>query len=151
MRIPLRLEGFEDHHLAIETAGFFRGARILIDDQAPPRGQRPNHYVLRRSDGFKIVAELRQSFLDPVPRLLVDGRPITLAEPLPPIQWLWSGLPVALMFVGGALGGAIGVAAFWTNLRVFRSEFSGPEKYILCLSATPEPRPRRARAGRMPS
>jgi hypothetical protein len=131
MRIPVTLEGFEDRDLQVETAGFLRGSRILLEGQLPPKGPRRNTYVLRRSDGFKVVAELRESVFDPVPRLLVDGQPVKLAEPLSAFQFIWSGLPLLLIFIGGAVGGAIGAMAFWTNTRLFRSGFSASEKYIL--------------------
>jgi hypothetical protein len=131
MRIPLDLDGFEDHEVVVETAGLLSNAKILLDGKRAPKGSKRNTYVLRSTYGFKVIIELKQSIFDPVPRLIVDGYPIKYTEALSPIQWIWSGLPMVLIIIGGAIGGAFGATAFWINMRVFRGDMSEIEKYIL--------------------
>jgi Sec-independent protein secretion pathway component TatC len=52
-------------------------------------------------------------------------------EPLDWFAWIWSGIPLILFFVGGVLSTLFGILAFAFNVRVFRSERSNREKYLL--------------------
>lgn len=131
MKIPIELVGFEGQDLTLETAGMFKRARIIINDKPAAKGSKRDQFVINDNNGFKVVVQLQQSFFDPVPKLVVDGQSIKLAKPLNTLQWIWSAIPIVLVFVGGAIGGAIGAGAFWINLRVFRSEMGALEKYVL--------------------
>jgi hypothetical protein len=84
-----------------------------------------------------VIAEVSPVFLDPVPRLVIDGQKILLAKPLNFFQWVWSGIPILLMFIGGMIGGFIGATAFWINTRIFRSnEIGEVEKFVLTGAVT---------------
>ena len=131
MIIPINLVGFEGQDLTLETAGFFKGARILVDGKPAAKGSKRDQYVIYDNNAFKVVVQLKQSFLDPVPKLIVDGQSLQLAKPLNILQWIWSAIPVVLVFIGGAIGGGIGAGGFWINMRVFRSEMGAFEKYVL--------------------
>ena len=48
-------------------------------------------------------------------------------------QIAWALLPVGLVGVGGALGGACGVAAAAVNLKVMQSARGSARKYLLCV------------------
>jgi hypothetical protein len=66
-----------------------------------------------------------------VPQLVVEGNVISLVEPLKWYHWAWGGLPIVLVFVGGALGGIAGFTAFAVNSRIFRADLGGFEKFAL--------------------
>jgi len=129
MIIPIELVGFEE--VTVETAGLIRGARIIIDGKPAAKGSKRDQYVIYDNNGFKVVVQLKQSFVDPIPKLVVDGQLIRLAKPLNALQWIWSAIPMVLIFIGGGVGGAIGAVAFWINMRVFRSEMGAFEKFVL--------------------
>jgi hypothetical protein len=131
MRIPFQLEGHTGQVLEVETAGWFSGPKLLLDGQQAPKGPKRNQYLLPREGGFKQLVQLKQVFIDPVPQIIVDDEVIQLIQPLSLVQWIWSGLPIILIFMGGAIGGAVGGAAFWVNTRIFRSDMSTTERYIL--------------------
>lgn len=131
MRLPLKLEGFTGHTLEIESAGWFSPARLFIDGQPARKGPKRNQYLVPLDNGAQKVIQLKQVFIDPVPQVLVDGNVVQVVEPLGVLQWIWSALPIVLIFLGGAIGGAVGGAAFWINTRIFRSEMSAIEQYIL--------------------
>jgi hypothetical protein len=80
---------------------------------------------------MEIVARLRSNGIDPVPRLEVDGKAIELARPLKWYEYLWIGLPVLLIFAGGALGALIGLTATYCNAHVLRSERGVASRYAL--------------------
>jgi hypothetical protein len=131
MRIPLEINGVSGS-LEVEPAGWFRPARLFLDGQPAPKGPKRNQYLISQDDGISKLLQLKQVFIDPVPQVLLDGELIQLAEPLSVFQWIWSAIPIVLIFLGGAIGGGIGGAAFWINTRIFRSEMSNTEQYILC-------------------
>jgi hypothetical protein len=131
MTYPLFIPGFENHDIEIEPSGLIRGPRLLLDGKSAPRGSKRHQYVLTLPDGSKSVVHLKPSILDPVPKVIVDGDQIEVVEPLSAIQLIWSGLPIIMLFIGGAIGGLIGGGAYWINILVFRSEMSVAEKYIL--------------------
>jgi hypothetical protein len=102
-----------------------------MDGQPAPKGPKRNQYLITRDDGNKQLVKLKQVLIDPVPQVILDGEVIELVEPLSVLQWIWSAIPILLVFFGGAIGGGIGGATFWINTRIFRSEMSSVEQYIL--------------------
>ena len=79
------------------------------------KGAKRGEYLIQRDDGSEAIAKLKYRFLDPVPNVVVDEAEIKVVEPLQWYQWLWAGLPILLVFGGGALGGALGFLA--ANIR----------------------------------
>jgi hypothetical protein len=124
-------EGFEGRQLVVESAGFFSGPRLMLDGQPASKGPKRGQLLLRRNDGVDVIAQLRNVFVDPIPQVTVDGKTIKLAEPLPWYVWVWSGLPILLAFMGGALGAGLGMAAMMINGRVFRTDMHGALKFAI--------------------
>ena len=54
-----------------------------------------------------------------LPQLIVDGQTIHVAEPLKWYVWVWSGLPIMLIFIGGAIGALAGIIGFSINTNIF--------------------------------
>jgi hypothetical protein len=131
MQHYVHAEGFEGRQLIVESSGFFSGPRLMLDGQPASKGPKRGQLLLRRNDGVDVIAQLRGVFVDPIPQVTVDGKTIKIAEPLPWYIWLWSGLPIVLLFIGGALGGGLGAAAMMINGRVFRTDMHGGLKFAL--------------------
>lgn len=66
--------------------------------------------------------EVKTGGLDFIPKVAVDGKPLLLAPPLPGWQQGVALLPFALVFVGGAIGGALGAVAAMTNIQIFHKK-----------------------------
>lgn len=130
MSYPVTLPGFEGQEIVVEPAGLFSGPKLMVNRQPAPKGKERGEMLVRRNDGKDVVFTFRNNFLD-VPALLVDGKPLELVEPLKWYEWVWNGLPVVLVFMGGAIGALIGILAVTFNLRVFRSSQNPLMKYIL--------------------
>jgi hypothetical protein len=79
----------------------------------------------------EVPAKFKGVLLDPVPQVVIDGQVIRVVEPLRWYQWIWAGLPILLIFGGGAIGGALGFLATSVNTRIFRSEMDGFAQYGL--------------------
>jgi hypothetical protein len=131
MQHYVNAEGFEGRQLIVESAGWFSGPRLLLDGQPAPKGPKRGQLLLRRNDGVDVIAQLRGVFVDPIPQVTVDGKTIKIAEPLPWYVWVWSGLPLVLLFMGGALGGGLGAMAMTINGRVFRADMHSALKFAI--------------------
>lgn len=46
-------------------------------------------------------------------------------------EYLWAGLPLLLVLVGGAIGGLVGATAANYNVKLFRSDTPKVTKYVL--------------------
>jgi hypothetical protein len=131
MQHYIHVEGFEGRQLIVESAGFLSGPRLLLDGQPASKGPKRGQLLLRRNDGSDVIAQLRGVFVDPIPQVTIDGKTIKIAEPLPWYVWLWSGLPILLLFIGGALGGGLGAAAMMINGRIFRTDMHSALKFAI--------------------
>jgi hypothetical protein len=131
MQHYVQAEGFEGRQLVVESSGFFSGPRLLLDGQPATKGPKRGQLLLRRNDGVDVIAQLRSVFIDPIPQITIDGKTIKIAEPLPWYIWVWSGFPLVLLFIGGALGGGLGAAAMMINGRVFRTDMPGALKFAI--------------------
>jgi hypothetical protein len=132
MRYPVRLEGFEGQTIEIQPGGLFSGPKVLVNRQPAPKGNRRLDVILRRSDGTNVVATLKhRAFGLDVPQLVVDGKTIEVARPLKWYAWVWSALPLLLVFAGGALGGVAGFFGLTINAKIFHSQMNGLVKFVL--------------------
>lgn len=129
MQYPVPVEGFDRKRLLVETPGFFSSARLMLDGQPAPKGPKRGEYLLHRDDGTEVTAKLKNLFLDPIPQVVIDNQVTQIVEPLRWYQWLWAGLPILLIFSGGALGGALGFVAISFNTRIFRSDLDTATQY----------------------
>lgn len=132
MNYPLTVAGFEGRALMLQTSSFFAGPKLLLDGFPAPKGPKRGQFALLRNDGSQAIAELnRSNFLDPVPKVMIDGITLAVVQPLKWYQWVWAGIPILLLFIGGALGGLTGAIATGINSRIFRSALHPFAKYAL--------------------
>jgi hypothetical protein len=132
MNYPITLEGFEGQTIDVQTAGFLTGPKLLINGQPASKGPKRGQMLLRRNDGRDVIAIWKPQFLGlDVPQLAVDGKTIQVAEPLPWYVWVWSALPIILIFIGGALGALAGLVGFSISTSIFRSSLPGVAKFGL--------------------
>src|SRR6266571_1917844 len=86
---------------------------------------------LRENSGQEREIRLKTNGLDPVPKVQIGGQAIELARPLAWYEYVWMGIPIALVFVGGGLGALFGLAAVYSSARIFRSDRGTASKYGL--------------------
>jgi hypothetical protein len=137
MTYKLDVDGFEGQTIEVVPPGILSGARLLVDGQKAEKGDTFGQMQLTRNDGRVVAAFWVPSFygLD-IPKINIDGKVIDVATPLKWFEWVWAALPIALIFVGGALGGLAGIVAATVNATIFRSSESPTMKFILsaCVS-----------------
>jgi hypothetical protein len=129
MDVPIEHEAFAGRGLALRSGGMFSGPRLLIDG-AEVKGKRLR-FSLRDNTGNTREVRLRSNGFDPIPKVEIEGRTLVLARPLAWYEYAWMGLPIVLVFAGGALGVLFGLSAVYTSARVFRGDGSATAKYGL--------------------
>lgn len=127
--IPVQIEGFEGHRLAVQPAGWFSGPKLLVDGIAIKRQK--GRYLLQDDAGNQVEAKLRYIFVDPIPKLEIGRKSIQLVPPLKWYEYVWiCFVPILLMLRGGALGGLFACFAVTGSSRVFRSDRAVFLKYL---------------------
>jgi hypothetical protein len=81
--------------------------------------------------GAETLIQMKFNLIDPVPTLKIDEETIKLVESLRWYEYAWGGLPILLVYAGGALGGLVGGVATIANGRIFRSDRTTVAKYGL--------------------
>ncbi|MEM7335015.1 MAG: hypothetical protein AAF490_23260 [Chloroflexota bacterium] len=133
MQYPISINGFESQNIVVESAGMMSGPKLLVNGQPASAGPKRGQFSLRRDDGSEVVASWKAGLgtMGGVPQLVVGDEVITVTEPLKWYEIVWSALPMALIILGGLIGGLVGAAAFAANSRIFQSEQSGAMKFII--------------------
>ena len=129
MDIPVTLPGMEGQNLALRLAGTFTGAKLTLNGE--PVAKENGFFQVRSNAGYTLAVKFKSRFLDPIPNLVVGGQTIEVAPPLAWYQYVWMGLPILLVFAGGAIGGFCGGMAAAISSRIFRSDRSDGVKYAL--------------------
>lgn len=130
MKYLINLPGFEGQTIELQSAGLLTGAKLLVDGQPAPKGQKRGEMLLRRNDGKDVVVRFKGIFLD-VPVLLVDDELVQVAEPLKWYEWGWNCLPILIVVGGGAIPFLISFIALSLNLKIFRQQQTTLAKYGL--------------------
>ncbi len=133
---PISIPGFEGRGLAYRAAGTWSGGNLLLDGQALKRRWSWQPYLLRDNVGREVQVRLRHNPVDTVPRIEADGKVINLLPPLKFYEYVFCGIPLVLLHLGGGLGGLLGALASYRNVRTFRSERSLRTKYAVVTLTT---------------
>jgi hypothetical protein len=132
MNYPIRIEGCEGQNIEVQLSTMFAGPKLFVNGQPASKGPGRSQMILRRNDGNEIIATWKPMFLGlDVPQLSVNGIIIEVVEPLKWYEWVWSGIPILLIFSGGLIGGVIGFFSFTLSTKIFRSSFSTIGKYLV--------------------
>ena len=96
MRLEITHPAFRTQRLAVETAGWFTGPKLLVNGSVAEK--RKGRYTVASDSGT---------------------------------EYTWIGIPVLLVFMGGAIGGFVGALGAVASGRVFRGSYSTAAKYGL--------------------
>ena len=136
MDYPVVIDGFQDHEIIVRSSPWGAASALLLDGETAPAGPRRNQYILTRPDGAEALVKFRGSLFDPVPQLVVDGKVMNV---VPPLSWpitVWCLAPLLLCFTPGFDGIMLGFAGSWINTRIFRTERTTTQKYLLTAFVT---------------
>ncbi len=131
MDIPFALPEAEGINLALRPGGVWGGAKIVSCGQVLPK--KKGKFIVTLPDGREVPIGLKFGLDIFTPSVEVNNQIIDVAPKLPAYQAIWSGLPLAMIAFGGALGGGLGAMAAVLNLKIFRWNLSLPLKFVLTL------------------
>lgn len=130
MRYPFTLPQFPDSTLEIETSIWTGRPTIWKDGVKLGRSvERGKPFLAEAASGEVYKIYPKQSFAAPLPALEIDGIKYDVRKKLAWYENVVALLPVLLVFIGGGLGGGIGVVATVQNLKIFQTNDNALVKY----------------------
>ncbi|MEM9696089.1 MAG: hypothetical protein AAGA56_26330 [Myxococcota bacterium] len=132
-RFSIDVEGV-DATVEVVPPGLLKGFHVLVDGRPPRSGAKRGTFVLPGQDGSAQTATLKSSLTKT--ELVVAGRSYPVGDPVPGGLLVLACLPLALVGVGGLLGGACGGAAFAISLGIARKPTLKLPVKVLSILAT---------------
>jgi hypothetical protein len=134
MRIEVKHPAFKMRRLEVEPASFLAGPKLFLNDVL--QKHKGSQYTIASDSGQELPVKVLFNFLDPIPKLKIADDTLLLAKPLQWYEYVWIGIPMLLVFFGGAVGGFIGAGSTVINGRIFRSDRRASAKYGLAVVTT---------------
>ena len=135
MRFKLEHPALESEDVVLNISGLFGNPELLHNDRPlMEKSAGTNIYTIKKESGVVTIA-LEPEMFDPFPQLEIEGDKYPIGRKLNPFDYLVVGLPMLLIFVGGAIGGILGFLASSINARVMRMRKSAIERYGFCLAS----------------
>lgn len=95
--------------------------------------QKNGHFYIPVNNENKVLT-IKRGMLENIPKVTFDGQQLLLVKKLKAYEWGISSLSLLLVFIGGALGGIIGVLGLLYSAKVFRSELPQVVKILLSIA-----------------
>lgn len=133
MQKTFTLAAYTDSVFLLEYS-MWTGKTNLYQDDMMLEQVKPRNFIFRDRNDVPQTISIRTKTYDPVPFLLVNDKEINLFPALTWYQYALGAVPILLLFLGGAIGGAIGVGAVFVNYNIFRGDDSTTMKYAKVLA-----------------
>ena len=131
MKHEFQLSAFPNSNFEIEKSVLTGKLKLQKDNiQVEQSKEKGKPFLVPDETGEVIKVFPKISLPDFVPALEIDGKIIHIFEKLKWFQYLLGGIPILLLFWGGALGGAIGALGAITSFQMFRKEGTETTKYL---------------------
>lgn len=126
--------GFRKRRLEAEAGGPGLGLKVFVDGALikPERGV----WKIVDDAGATLEAKATSPGFSLSTTLTVGKASFTLRAPLDGPEYVLAGLPLALIAVGGAIGGALGAVAAGLNVRLLSSSLPSPVRYLGTIATT---------------
>ena len=131
MDIPVLHERFEGQRLAVRAGVGFHDPQLVLDGAPLTPSDGSGQFVVADRSGTPVSVVLAPTWVDPIPKVYLDGETLELARPLGWLEYLWICLPLVLVIGGGAVGILVGIAAIYSSARIFRGSYGLFGKYGL--------------------
>jgi hypothetical protein len=120
---------FQQRILSVRSSGLM-GPKLLLDGQLLQRHK--GAYSVADDAGVTAAVKLK-AFLDPIPKVEIDGIVHEIARKLAWYEYAWAAWTLLLVPFGGALGGAFGAGATLANIHVMRTDLSVAARFAITL------------------
>jgi putative regulator of septum formation len=131
MDLPFRIPGTSEPEIIVRRSTF--GGLTVLVDGTPVKGQR-GRYPIQLPDGS--IKELRLTGQWTGLKAVVDGVETPLEPPVPRSLLVLAFMPIALVAVGGLIGGAFGGVGVAVNTGVLRLQMGTPAKVLAMFGVT---------------
>jgi hypothetical protein len=111
--------------VTVERPGMWNGPRVYVDGQLAKKGGW-GKWLVPADDGSEIAVRVREDLTGPV--LAVGKEKIPIGPRVPAWLGVLAFLPIGLLAIGGALGGAIGATGMVINRGISRMPISSGAK-----------------------
>lgn len=98
--------------------------------EVPRSAEKGKPFLIPVPNGTPVRVQIKGNGMDYLPRIEVDGREVLLGRPLSPLEYAFGGIPLVLIFLGGAIGGASGAVGTMYNYRLLRATTSLPMRVL---------------------
>lgn len=120
-QIPLGASG---DHLLLKAHPIF-GNRLFFQDKRLRTSLFNPKIALEGTDGQRYEVQIRPGFIDPLPKVFVDGQEVNYVRRLAAWQYVIAALGlilalVSIVVIGGIIGVAAGLAAAYLSVSVMR-------------------------------
>lgn len=131
MKHQFKLSDFPFAKFEIETSIWTMSSKLFMNNAELKRSRdQKDAYLIPRGDGSLALAYAKKRYIDLVPVIEVDGELNHIFNTLKWYNFLVAVFPLVLIFVGGVLGGIIGLLATLKNLSVFYQDGNVILKYL---------------------
>ncbi|WP_337967770.1 hypothetical protein [uncultured Flavobacterium sp.] len=118
-----KLPDFPDANFALEVSIWTGRLKLFMNsEQLEQSKEKGKPFLIPKANNEFLKAFPKQTFPDLIPGLEINGVKNNIAEKLKWFQYVLGGIPILLLFFGGAIGGVIGVIATMMNYNIFRQE-----------------------------
>jgi hypothetical protein len=131
---PFTVPGYEQVPLVLRAGGM--GASVILYQGVPLEKAGPGKYFLKFSDGSRLDLQVKPGGFTLTPQVVHGSEVIKPAPPLPWYAHIFIYLPLALVAIGGVIGGGCGGAAAAINAGIFRSGHHPAVQVLLALLST---------------
>lgn len=115
----------------LEKSFWLGRLRLWCQGREVPRStEKGKPFLIPVPNGQPVRVHVKGNGMDYLPRIEVDGREVSLGRPLSTLEYALGGIPLVLIFLGGAIGGASGAVGTMYNYRLLRATTSLPMKVL---------------------
>lgn len=129
MELQVIHPGFKRQRLSVRTADPAMGPALLLNGTVILHT--PSECTLIDDFGEVVSVQFSPELMGHLPTLKLDGESIALIHSLTWDEYVWSSLPLLLVFVGSALGAVIGYFGVLINIKIMRTGRSALVRYGL--------------------
>ncbi|MFC7548160.1 hypothetical protein [Plantactinospora sp. GCM10030261] len=107
--------------LIVDVTAFGGPPTVCVSGEPVPRVQ--DTYLLPLANGGQVAGRLRRYALDPYPTIEIDGEKHRTGPAVPVGLRILALLPLALVGLGGLVGGLFGIAGLASNMIILRKSW----------------------------
>ncbi|HEY9060805.1 MAG TPA: hypothetical protein VIO64_09935 [Pseudobacteroides sp.] len=131
MRKVIIMDDENSPKIELQLASFIQGIKLYVDGKEIKKSADPGKpYLVNMKNGEMKKIFIKVKFFDYIPSVIVDGKEILIAPKLQTYHYIIGGIPMLIVFLGGAIGAMVGFAGMMINYKIFRSKMNAALKIL---------------------